>query len=101
MAEILEALSHPLRIRILRVLLEDSCCQCNLASRLGEHPVNISRHLAVLTRAGLVISKKQGNKVFPEVLHPEVRVILKEAEGLVRKTAADRVREAKSLKATI
>ena len=97
MAEVLEALAHPLRIRILKALLQYSCCQCDLASRLGEHPVNISRHLAVLTRAGLVLITKQGTKTFPKVLYPEIGEVLEKTGSIVRKTASERAREARSL----
>jgi ArsR family transcriptional regulator len=96
-AEILQALAHPVRIRILRALLECSCCQCNLASKLGEHPVNISRHLAILARAGLVTVTKEGTKTYPAPAFPEIQQILDLADRLVRRMAAERAREARAL----
>jgi|GEM_PF-957646 DNA-binding transcriptional ArsR family regulator len=95
-AEILQALAHPLRIRILRALLECSCCQCNLATNLDEHPVNISRHLAILARAGLVTITKEGTKTYPVPAFPEIRQILDLAERLVRRMAAERAKEARA-----
>jgi DNA-binding transcriptional ArsR family regulator len=95
-ASILEALAHPIRIRILRSLLDCSCCQCELASKLDEHPVTISRHLAILTRAGLVTIAKEGTKTFPKPSYPEIKKMLDLAEGIVHKTASERVREARS-----
>jgi len=100
-AEILEALAHPLRIRILKGLLERRYCQCELALKFEAHPVDISRHLAVLKRAGLVLITKQGNKTFPELLCPEIGEILKTAESIVHRTASQRVKEARSLKASL
>ena len=100
-AQILEALANPLRIRILKALLEKRYCQCDLAAKFEEHPVNISRHLAVLSRAGLVLIVKEGNKTFPELVHPQVAEILKITEFIIHKTASKKAREAASLKAAL
>ncbi len=99
-AEILEALAHPLRIRMVKALLERRYCQCELAAKFGAHPVDVSRHLAVLKRAGLVLITREGNKVFPELLSTEISRILKTAESIVSRAAARRAKEARSLKAS-
>ena len=96
-AEILLAFSHPLRIRILRSLLESGCCQCELASRLHEHPVNVSRHLSILVRSGLLRVRKEGTKIYPEIVHREIAKILGLTHEIVRRTASTRVEEARSL----
>jgi len=98
MATVLEALANPVRIRILRSLLECSCCQCDLASRLDKHPVYISRHLAVLSRAGLVTISKEGTRTFPKPAHPEIRQILDLAERLVQRSASEKAKEARALR---
>ena len=51
---LLQALAHPLRLRILKLIGRRRVCQCELAGLLGEHPVNISRHLSVLERSGVI-----------------------------------------------
>ncbi len=96
-AEILVAFAHPLRIRILRSLLELGCCQCELASKLKEHPVNVSRHLSILVRSGLLRVRKEGTKIYPEIVHREVARILDLTRQVVRRTASARVEEARSL----
>ena len=87
-AALLLALAHPLRIRILRALWECSCCQCDLASKLDEHPVNISRHLAILARAGLVTITKEGTRTYPRPSQPEIRQILEMTKRIIHKTAS-------------
>ena len=99
MATILEALANPIRIRILRALLECSCCQCELASKLDEHPVYISRHLAILARAGLVIIAKDGTRTYPKPSYPEIQRMLDLAESIVYKTALEKAKEARSFRA--
>ena len=98
MATVLEALANPVRIRILRSLLECSCCQCDLASRLDKHPVYISRHLAVLARAGLVTISKEGTRTFPKPAYPEIRDILDLAERIAHQAASEKAKEARSFR---
>ena len=83
-ARILQALAHPIRISLLRAIAEGSHCQCELSSVLGKHPVDISRHLSVLIRAGLVELEKKGTRTYPRLLVPEVMDLLAAAEHAAR-----------------
>jgi DNA-binding transcriptional ArsR family regulator len=55
-----------------------------MAGLLGTHPVNISRHLAVLVRAGLVEFEKRGVKTYPRLVRPGVLALLDEADALAK-----------------
>jgi ArsR family transcriptional regulator len=98
-AALLLALGHPLRLKLLRTIEEVGCCQCEMVELLGVHPVNISRHLAVLVRAGLVTITKEGTRTFPKPAHPEIHAILDLAERIVRRSARAQAHEARSLRA--
>ncbi len=62
-AEILAAISHPNRIRILEQLRHGVKCNCELAPALDLEQSNLSRHLKILVQAGVLISWKHGLRV--------------------------------------
>lgn len=55
-----QALSDPSRLRLLGILREGEWCGCHLAELLGLAPATVSRHIAQLRRAGLVVARKEG-----------------------------------------
>jgi len=62
-AEVFKALGDPMRLRIIRLLLERELCVCELVQALAMPQYRVSRHLAVLRRAGLVQDRRQGTWV--------------------------------------
>lgn len=62
-AALLMAIANPNRIRILEELRSEVKCNCELAPALGLEQSNLSRHLKVLTQAGILISWKDGLRV--------------------------------------
>jgi len=58
-----KALAEPNRLRILNLLLEEPFCVCELESLLGLPQPLLSRHLAYLRSAGLVVDRRQGMRV--------------------------------------
>ncbi|MFF8866371.1 DUF5937 family protein [Streptomyces sp. NPDC015139] len=59
----LEALSHPVRLRLLRTLARGPHTTGELAHAWELSPPEVSRHLAVLRRSGLVTARRQGRYV--------------------------------------
>jgi len=96
-AELLQALAHPMRLKILNLIGRRRVCQCELAGLLGEHPVNISRHLSVLERGGIIRFEKEGTRTYPLLAFPEILRLLRDSEKLGRRIAADRVKTARRL----
>jgi ArsR family transcriptional regulator len=62
-ADMLLALAHPNRIRILEYLQKDSQCACEMGPALGIEQSNLSRHLKILVQAGILMSWKDGSRV--------------------------------------
>ena len=62
-AERFRVLGEPMRIRVLDRLREGEATVGELAEALGTSQQNVSKHVGVLTRAGLVIRRKDGNSV--------------------------------------
>jgi len=62
-AQITKAVAHPLRIAVLDFLKAGPQCVCDIADHLGSERSNVSRHLSVMTNAGVLESRKEGLKV--------------------------------------
>ena len=54
------AFSDRTRLRILHLLQGGETCVCDLVDVLGASQPKVSRHLAYLRRAGLVVGRKDG-----------------------------------------
>ncbi|MEV5507569.1 DUF5937 family protein [Streptomyces orinoci] len=59
----LEALAHPLRIRLCRFLARTAFTTGELAVQHGVSAPEVSRHLAVLKKAGLLTTRRRGRYV--------------------------------------
>jgi DNA-binding transcriptional ArsR family regulator len=83
-ADILMALAHPNRIRILEHLRKGVMCNCELAPALELEQSNLSRHLKILVQAGILKSWKDGLRVNFEVTDDLIFKILDNAEAIAR-----------------
>jgi DNA-binding transcriptional ArsR family regulator len=84
-SEILEALAHPNRIRILESLRQGPRCNCEIAPVLNIEQSNLSRHLKILEQAGILFSWKDGLRVNFKVVDERVFRILDIAAIVARK----------------
>ena len=66
-AERFRLLAEPMRVRLLDRLREGEASVHELAEPLGTTPQNISKHLGVLAREGVVGRRKRGNFSYYEV----------------------------------
>jgi predicted ArsR family transcriptional regulator len=59
-----KALSHPLRMRILRLCLDEALTNKQLAARLGRDPGTVLHHVRTLVRTGFLVPEevRQGEK---------------------------------------
>jgi len=84
-AEVLAALGHPNRIRILEFLRAGGRCNCEMAPALGLEQSNLSRHLKILVQAGILTSWKDGLRVNFKVADQRVYRILEIAKVLAKR----------------
>ena len=63
-AERFRALSEPTRIKLLDRLREGEATVLDLTEALGTTQQNVSKHLGVLHRAGIVARRRKGNFVY-------------------------------------
>lgn len=82
-AELFKALAHPARIRILEVLADGERSVGELQPLVGIELSHLSQQLAVLRRARLVTSRKEGASVFYGVKDEQVVELLRVAKRLL------------------
>ncbi len=63
-ARCLKAMSHPLRLKILCVLGNNSISVQNIVEQVGTSQSNISQHLSILREKNILGSKKEANRVY-------------------------------------
>ncbi len=64
LASLAKALSHPARVRIVRILLRKDACVCgDLVDELPLAQSTVSQHLKVLKGAGLIRGEVDGPRV--------------------------------------
>jgi DNA-binding transcriptional ArsR family regulator len=63
-AEVLKAMADPTRLKILHCLNQGERCVSDILEIVGGSQANVSKHLSVLKRAGLVDSRRDGLNVF-------------------------------------
>ncbi|MCL6482096.1 MAG: metalloregulator ArsR/SmtB family transcription factor [Firmicutes bacterium] len=71
-AQICRVLGHPRRLQILELLAHGERSNAELLQILGTSKVNLSQHLALLRRIGLVESRQQGRQSFHRLALREV-----------------------------
>ena len=66
-ARALKAISHPLRLKILCVIGPDEACVQEIVDAVGTSQSNISQHLAILREKGVLMTRKDANRVYYRV----------------------------------
>jgi ArsR family transcriptional regulator, arsenate/arsenite/antimonite-responsive transcriptional repressor len=88
-----ESLADPIRRRLLAMLLAaDERCVCDLHGALDAAQPKVSRHLAVLREAGLVLARRDGvwmrYRIHPQLPAWALRVLFHMKDGLGEEIAA-------------
>lgn len=63
-ANVIKALAHPTRLKIIDFLSNDSRCVCEIHEIVGSDQSTVSKHLSVLRNAGIVDYEKRGLQVY-------------------------------------
>lgn len=75
-AEFFKTLGHPARIRVLELLSEREHSVSEMLPEVGIEPAHLSQQLAVLRRANLVTTRKEGSTVYYTLASPHVADLL-------------------------
>jgi DNA-binding transcriptional ArsR family regulator len=69
-AEVFKAMGHPLRLGVIEFLRDGEKCVCDIVEHLGTGISNISKHLSVLKKAGIVTDRRDGLKMMYSLTMP-------------------------------
>jgi DNA-binding transcriptional ArsR family regulator len=75
-AECLRTLAHPLRLRMVQMLLQGEYTVSELAEACDLPTPMASEHLRLMQRSGFLTSEKEGRKVYYHVSEPHLESIL-------------------------
>ncbi|TFC93844.1 ArsR family transcriptional regulator [Cryobacterium sinapicolor] len=75
-SDLFKALGHPLRVQVLEQLVGGERSVGSLAEVLGAELSNLSQQLGVLRRAGVVVTRRDGNTIFYALRDPGVAQLL-------------------------
>lgn len=82
-SDILTALSHPNRVKILKELEKDvMLCACEMQPKLGLEQSNLSRHLSLLVKSNILIAWKDGVRMNYRVKDSSIFQIINIAEKM-------------------
>lgn len=71
-ASFFQALGEPTRLQILNRLRDGECNVSELAAECGFSMANISRHLSLLTKQGMVTREGRGTSVYYRIADPSI-----------------------------
>ena len=96
-AEVIKAMAHPLRLAVLDCLKDGEQCVFDIAEYVGSERSNISRHLAIMSSAGILEQRKDGLKVLYRLKTPCIMNFFKCIGGVLK----EQIEENKSLMSAI
>ena len=80
-AECLRTLAHPVRLRMVQLLLHGRYTVGELAEDCGVPDNVASEHLRLMQRCGFFTSEREGRKVFYQVAEPHLANLMQCVEG--------------------
>ena len=83
---ITKALSDPGRVRILLSLRRGELCVCQITELFGLATSTVSKHLSILSQAGLIVSRKTERWVYYRLPDKAATVAVREALDWVLKS---------------
>lgn len=91
-------LGHPVRIRVLELLGEGPKQVRDLLSATGVEASSLSQQLAVLRRAGIVISTREGATVVYSLAGPDVADLMRASRRILTEMLAGQAQLLDSLR---
>lgn len=83
-AEIIQAVGHPIRLAVIEYLGKGEQCVCDIVEHVDAQRSNVSRHLALMLKAGVLECRKEGLKVFYRIKTPCILGFLSCVETALR-----------------
>jgi len=96
-AKVLKALAHPMRILIVEALKEKELCGRELCALGTISQSNVSRHLAMLKRVGIISDQRINKRVLYRLEAPGVIETFEPAAKVVRTDIQRRVKRTQTV----
>lgn len=90
-ADFFKTLGHPVRIRVLELLGQREHAVSEMLPEVGVEAANLSQQLAVLRRAGLVTTRKEGSAVYYSLTSPRVAELLEVARTILTEVLTEQL----------
>jgi ArsR family transcriptional regulator len=71
-AEFCKFMANAKRIEIISLLKDGEMCVEDIAEVMNIHIPNVSQHLAVMKKKGIVTSRREGVKIFYQITSPKI-----------------------------
>lgn len=88
-AAVIAAAGHPFRLAIIDFLKDGEQCVCDIVTHIGAERSNISRHLSVLLKAGIVEQRRNGLRMIYSLRTPCVLNFMNCVSGVLREQVRD------------
>ncbi len=82
-ADICRVLGHPRRLAILDLLAGGEKPTADLLDELHIGKVNLSQHLSVMKRAGLILTRQEGRTTLHRLAFPEIKDACRMIRGVL------------------
>ncbi|MHB1415666.1 MAG: ArsR/SmtB family transcription factor [Chloroflexota bacterium] len=96
-ADLFRTLAHPFRLRLLELLRAEEACVCHVCAYFDKPQSYVSKHLAGLRDAGLVVDRRDGQRVYYRLSDPSLGSVLDDARIAARRLGASLGEEAERL----
>jgi ArsR family transcriptional regulator, cadmium/lead-responsive transcriptional repressor len=71
-SEFHKALSNPVRLQIVEMVLDGEMCQCDIFPTIGHSQSTISSYLSQLVRSGILAVRRDGTRKLYSISHPGI-----------------------------
>lgn len=75
-ADLFRTLGHPFRLQLLDLLSQEETCVCHLSAYFDKPQPYVSKHLAEMRDAGLVVDRREGQRVYYRLADPSLSAVL-------------------------
>ncbi len=99
-AELLKTLGHPIRLKIIEVLINNKSCVKNIWEALNLPQATISQHLISLKNKGIVRCKRDGVMMCYQLNDKRIEIIFKELKEYGNHASSNDSRNASNAKTT-
>lgn len=87
-AEMFKAIGHPIRLQIVKCLVKGERSVLDIVGAVRAEQSNVSRHLAILKQAGVLVCRREGLKMYYRLAFPVLadglKVVLNQIAEAVR-----------------